>query len=251
MRKIAYKFSEIIILLFVIFVWLFSLYKVISYVASLNFRIFGLTFDSEYFWDYPLRPPLPPRPPCPPPCPPPCVTPTPTPTPTTPVEPTSTPTSPPGAPPPSVGGPPGPGGPPHCGAQTPAAPHLWRASVLGGGEVELSWDPVEPTTHYNISYGPSSGNYLYGVSNTGKVTSFVVGGLGTGNYCFALRAVNDCAPSGLSNEICTGKAGQVLGVSTLAYTGKAAEFLYWFLVIISAVCVGLGIRFISPFKKLV
>ncbi len=118
--------------------------------------------------------------------------------------------------------------------------------------MDLSWTAVESVTHYSISYGLASGQYIYGVDNTGNVTAFAVGDLDPGKtYCFAVRAVNDCAPGGLSNEICTGKAGQVLGVSTLAYTGKAAEFLYWFLVIISAVCVGLGIRFISPFKKLV
>ena len=250
-KKLGY-ISEIIILLFVIFVWAFSLYKVVSYVVSLNFRIFGVSFDSQYFWEYPLRPPLPPEPPCPPPCPPPCVTPTPTPTPTTPVEPTPTPTSPPGLPPPSVGGPPGAGGPPHCGAQTPPTPYLRSLTVLGAGEVELIWDPVEPSTHYSISYGPSSGNYLYGVSDTGKVTSFTVGGLGGGTYCFAIRAVNDCAPGELSNERCTGEVlGQVLGVTTLGATGGFSEEIFQILFIIGCVCLGTGLKLFLPAKRLV
>jgi hypothetical protein len=132
----------------------------------------------------------------------------------------------------------------------PSAPILLAATAVGGGQVDLSWTAVEPATHYSLSYGPSSGNYLYGVSNMGKVTSFAVGGLDPGaDYCFAVRAVNDCAPSELSNEICTGVAGRVLGVTTLADTGDLVDDLYWLLVIISAVCVGLGLRQLSAKKS--
>jgi len=268
MKKIAYKFSETTLLLFAIAVWLFSIYKVISYVSSLNFWIFGKNFDIEYFWEYPLEPPSPPEPPCPPPCPPcppPCVTPTLIPTPTVPIEPTPTPTkeplpTPTSALPPSggegggVGGPPGPAGSPHCGAQTPPTPYLRTLKVLGSGEVELLWDPVEPSTHYSISYGPSSGNYLYGVANTGKVSSFKVGSLGSGTYCFAVRAVNDCAPGELSNERCTGEVlgvTKVLGVSTLGATGDFSEKTPQILFIIGCLCLGIGLKLFLPAKRLV
>lgn len=220
---------------------------------------------SEFWFKCP--PPPPPPPPCPPcltptPTPTPTIVPTPTPTPTleptpTPVELTPTPTPPPGnggvGGPPPGGGPPGPAGPPVCGAQTPPAPYLKTLTVLGGGGVELVWDPVAEATHYNISYGPSSGNYLYGVANTGKVTSFRVGGLGTGTYCFALRAVNDCAPSGLSNERCPGAVlgvAKVLGVTTLGATGSFSDQLFQILFIIGSVCLSAGLKLLYPAKKL-
>ena len=93
----------------------------------------------------------------------------------------------------------------------PSVPTLLRV-FAASPEQKLEWTSVEPTTHYSVHYGRSSGNYEYGVPNVGKTTSFIVGGLASGvDYCFAVRAVNDCAPSELSNEICM---GQVLGVRT-------------------------------------
>jgi hypothetical protein len=276
-RKTAYRFSEIILLLFALAVWLFSLYKIISYISSLNLRTFGKAFGLEYSWEYPLEPPLPPNPPCPPPCPPSCptsVTPSPIPTPTLPVQtPTPTPTpseEPLPTPIPTVtpiptsppvggivnetgGGGPAVGGPSSCGAQTPPAPYLKSLKILGGGEVELFWDPVEPSTHYSISYGPSLGNYLYGVPNTGKTTSFKIGALRKGRYCFAVRAVNDCAPGELSNERCTGEVlgvTKVLGVSTLGATGGFEEKMLQILFIIGCVCLATGLKLLFPAKRL-
>lgn len=111
---------------------------------------------------------------------------------------------------------------------------------------------MEPTTHYNLSYGPTFGNYLYGVDNTGKVNSFRVGGLGAGNYCFAVRGVNDCAPGELSNEKCTGAVlgvAKVLGVSTLGATGDFPNQLIQILFIIGSVCISAGLRLFLPVKK--
>jgi hypothetical protein len=125
---------------------------------------------------------------------------------------------------------------------------------LGAGEVELFWDPVEPSTHYSIFYGPSSRNYLYGVANTGKVSSFKIGSLGRGTYCFAVRAVNDCAPGELSNEKCTGEVlgvSKVLGVSTLGATGDFDEKILQILFIIGCLCFGVGLRLFLPAKRLV
>lgn len=171
--------------------------------------------------------------PCPEPTlPPPTVTPTPTPTPF-PGEPTPTPTS----PPPGGGAPSGEGGvggatPYHCGAAVPLeSPTLTSVTPVGGGQMSLAWTPVSPVTHYALVYGPSSGNYLYGVANTGNVTSFTVGGLDPGeNYCFAVRGVNDCAPGSLSNERCSGAVlgaeGQVLGFSSTSGSSNPEHIFY-------------------------
>ncbi len=269
-RKTVCRFSEIILLLFALVIWLFSLYKIISYVSSLSLRTFGKAFGLEYSWEYPLEPPPPPNPPCPPPCSP-SVPPSPIPTPTLPVQtptptpseeslptpiptvtpiPTSSPVG--GIVNESGGGGPA-GGPSSCGAQIPPAPYLKSLKILGGGEVALFWDPVEPSTHYSISYGPSLGNYLYGVPNTGKTTSFKIGALGKGRYCFAVRAVNDCAPGGLSNERCTGEVlgvSKVLGVSTLGATGDFGEKMIKILFIIGCVCFGTGLKLFLPAKRL-
>jgi hypothetical protein len=177
--------------------------------------------------------------------------PTPTPTETMP-SPTPTPTT-----PPSEGGPSGPsgnaGGPWSCGATIPGAPTLLSATK-SGGNTALVWTAVNPVTHYSLAYGLTSGDYPYGLSNTGNVTSYTVGGLDpAADYCFVVRAVNDCAPSDPSNEICTGRvlgAGQVLGATTLAATGSFSENLLYLLFIMGSVCSGLGLRLLLPAKKL-
>jgi hypothetical protein len=266
MRKNLNQISEAVVLVFILVVWVHSLYKVVSRVKFP--RVFNAGAVSVDCLLPPCPPPEPPTPPCPPPCPPECPTPTPTtylptltptppleeptstPTPTLPGEPSPTPTSPPAEGEGGVGGPPGGGGPPSCGAQIPAAPYLRSVTKTKSDEAELIWDPVEPVTHYSLSYGPSSGNYLYGVPNTGKTTSFRVGALGSGNYCFIVRAVNDCAPSGPSNELCTGGvAPQVLGAKVLGATGSALDELLAILVIMGSVCVGLGLRSYLPSVK--
>lgn len=147
------------------------------------------------------------------------------------------------------GGKGGPAEAPKCQAETPLTPTLLSVNLAGEGKADLSWTKVDLATHYSISYGLSPGDYIYGVDNTGKVTSFTVGGLDSeSRYCFAVRAVNDCAPSGLSNEICTGKVlgavtdSRVLGISTLGETGSFKENLFYILFIMGALCLGFGIR---------
>ena len=136
---------------------------------------------------------------------------------------------------------PGPAGPPHCGAQTPPAPDLKYLRALGGGKVELFWDTVELATSYNISYGLSSGNYLYGVPDTGKTTSFTVGSLGTGNYCFIVRALNDCAPSGPSNERCNALGGAVLGARTKVLGATGGSINEWLMQFFGLSFLSLGL----------
>lgn len=163
----------------------------------------------------------------------PTLIPTPTPTDVPDGDPTPTPTDIPDGPtptdaPPSgdnggTGGP-GPAGPPSCNVTTPQPPRLLKITFLGGGRVLVEWQKVPGATHYSINYGPTSGNYLHGVPNTGDVDNFIVHGVfGT---CFIVRAINDCAPSAPSNELCTG-VGQVLGLSTTSSGMMVNPLIFW------------------------
>lgn len=141
-----------------------------------------------------------------------------------------------------------------CTNTVPPAPTLLKVAPAGAGQVSLTWTAVNPITHYSISYGLLPGNYIYGVPNTGNTTSFTVGNLQPKvNYCFVVRAINDCAPSGLSNKICTGKVlgveTKVLGVSVLGATGDYQERLFQILFIIGLTCLSFGLRLILPAKK--
>lgn len=108
---------------------------------------------------------------------------------------------------------------PTCGATVPPAPVL-LSTVRRGSTALLTWTAVVPVTHYTISYGLTPDNFIYGVPNTGNVTSFTVGALDPNTkYYFSVRAVNDCAPSDPSGGI---GGGQVLGASTLAATGNSS-----------------------------
>lgn len=153
-----------------------------------------------------------------------------------------------------IGGPPGPS---VCGDQAPPSPYLRELKILGGGKVELLWDPVDPTTHYNINYGPSLGNYTFGVDNTGKVTSFIIGGLGGGNYCFVVRGVNNCMPGGASNEKCTSGAvlgtsnQKILGASVLGATGGFDDNIFYIFFTLGTICSSIGIRLLFGSKRLV
>lgn len=195
-------------------------------------------------------------PPCPkktPTQPPPVLTPTPTPTlppeatptPTLPAGATPTPTTPPsggGGGQPGGGGQGGPGGGPSCTDPAPNAPTLLSANKLGGGKVELKWTSVSPVTHYGLAYGPSSKNFLYGQTNIGNTTSYTVEGLEAGkNYCFVVNAVNNCASSPFSNEVCTGEVlgAAVLGLSATSSNTKSTEVGF---LILGLVCIFSGLR---------
>ena len=117
--------------------------------------------------------------------------------------------------------------------------------------MSLFWDLIEPVTHYTIAYGPSSGNYLYGVDNAGKTSSFTIGGLGDGNHCFVVRGVNNCMPGEFSNERCTGQAGQVLGAAVLGATGNFNTNLLYIAFIMGTICSSIGIRLLFGSRRLV
>lgn len=271
LRKRFNQILEILVFLSVLAVFIFSLYKILNFIGALKTDVFGVSCHSchtcqktgwgdnfcERLREWcgrwcPSCPSPTPRPspepsPSPTPSPSPSATPTPSPSPT----PESSPAESPG-----VGGlVEEPGRPPICGAETPTAPTLLNVTPSGTGQVDLSWTAVTPVTHYSISYGLSSRDYIYGVDNTGNVTSFRVGELDPGaTYCFAVRAVHDCAPSELSNEICTGAVlgvvdGRILGVSTLGETGNSLDELFHLSFIIGCVCLTLGIRIYLLQKK--
>ncbi len=125
----------------------------------------------------------------------------------------------------SNGGTGGGGQAPVCDSKKPAAPSL-NSVVRNGSTAILTWSAVSDATHYSISYGLAPGNYIYGVPNTGKVTTYTIGSLDPSKtYYFSVRAVNNCMPSDAS-----GPGGQVLGASTgqvlgLASTGNTTQVL--------------------------
>ena len=99
--------------------------------------------------------------------------------------------------------------PPAPGACSDPAPgstvKLTAAESAGAHSITLTWtDATDPVTYYLLSYGLSSGKYIYGDPNVGGqgTTSYTVGGLATGTkYYFVIRAVNGCTPGNYSNEL--------------------------------------------------
>ncbi len=91
-----------------------------------------------------------------------------------------------------------------CSATAPNVPKLLSVKPISQTSVTLEWSEVLNASHYSVSYGTESGSYLYGVSNTGKTTSFTVKSLGKNSiYYFVVQAIADCAPSKISNELST------------------------------------------------
>lgn len=140
----------------------------------------------------------------------------------------------------------GPVGAPSCDALVPGTSRLISAISSGQGGVDLKWTPAGLATHYSISYGLEPGKYIYGISNTGNVTSFTVWALDPNkNYCFTVLPVNDCQPNSYSNEICTKSGGLVLGegeVLGLSYTKSGNHYFYY---LILAVLGLLGLKLVK------
>lgn len=111
-----------------------------------------------------------------------------------------------------------------CTAEAPSeAPDL--SATAGVNTVTLTWTAVSPVTHYAIRYGVNPGEYVYGASNVGNVTSYVVSGLSAGTtYYFQVMGVNDCAPGSWSNEASATPTGTVLGVTTGGLPPAATGF---------------------------
>lgn len=251
------RFSEIAVLVLAITVWLFSFYKIISYLKLVG--VFGAGDCSAYD----LLPPPPPEPPCPPPCPPEQATPTPTiplptptqepaPTPTEEITPTEipqpTPTAEEAGPTPtsspsngseggvggtggtgsggSGGG--GPANPPVCSDATPGSAPRLISAVPGANSVTLTWEKAQPpVSYYLVAYGTESGDYIYGNPDVGgpDTTGYTVTNLSGGkNYYFVVRAGNGCTPGPFSNEIGAVPYGSAIqGIGTGFYPGVLGE----------------------------
>lgn len=91
-----------------------------------------------------------------------------------------------------------------CSVTSPEAPQLLSVEPITQTAVKLVWSKVASATHYAVTYGTKSGEYQYGVSNTGDTASYAIKNLDTNStYFFVVQAINDCAPSELSNELTT------------------------------------------------
>jgi hypothetical protein len=135
-------------------------------------------------------------------------------------------------------------GAPVCDSAKPPTPALLSVA-RSGSTATIRWTAVTPATHYSIYYGTKPNNYIYGVANTGNVTSFTIGSLDPATeYFFQVRAVNNCMPSEPSGS--TG-GGQVLGASTgevlgLASTGNSLTLYITAILGVTLITLGLYLR---------
>ena len=112
---------------------------------------------------------------------------------------------------------------PNCDSAKPAAPTLVSV-VRSGSSATLTWTPVSNATHYTIAYGLRPNTYIYGVPNTGNVTTYTINALDPNQtYYFAVKAVNNCMPSDFSGTQNIG-GGQVLGLATTGTAGSIVAF---------------------------
>lgn len=90
-------------------------------------------------------------------------------------------------------------------ANVPAAPVLSSVVSNSNNTATLNWtDSANPVSNYLISYGTSTGKYIYGNPNVGSqgTISYTIGSLaGNKKYYFVVAASNNCGISSFSNEI--------------------------------------------------
>lgn len=239
-KDIYFNLTDYLFLGLVLFVFLFSSYKVISYVTeNFDFSVLGGDVERQCTcidcYPCPTCPPtLTPTPtPTEKPTPSPTTTPSPTPTPSsatptlTPTPPASTKTPTPVPTQPPRGGLSNPGAP-VCTDPAPAAPKLISTVQIDKDTVRLAWEAAASADNYSISYGSQSGEYPWGAANIGNVNQYEINGVKGG--CFVVAAINGCAQGGFSNEICIGAqaegiGGQVLGLSNTAKEATELGFL--------------------------
>jgi len=108
-------------------------------------------------------------------------------------------------------------GAPVCNDPKPGTPSNLRVTRISSTQVRLDWDHAsDPHTSYVVAYGPSIGNYPWGSPNVGNSNSYTVNSLTPGaQYCFYVRAQNNCMPGDKSNEVCinVGSTVKILGVT--------------------------------------
>ncbi|PIV08936.1 hypothetical protein COS52_00090 [Candidatus Roizmanbacteria bacterium CG03_land_8_20_14_0_80_39_12] len=99
-----------------------------------------------------------------------------------------------------------------------STPQLISAFAKGSNQIVLTWTgAASPVSHYLLSYGFTSGQYIYGNPNVGGqgTTSYTVGSLSPGKkYYFVVKAVNGCTPGNFSNEVSTIAGGSVVNTPT-------------------------------------
>ena len=109
--------------------------------------------------------------------------------------------------------------PSSCNYNAPGTPQISSAVANGNNQITVTWqDVANPASYYLVSYGLSSGQYIYGNPNVGGqgTTSYVVGNLARGTtYYFVVKAVNGCTPGNFSNEVSATTTG---GAVTLTPT---------------------------------
>jgi hypothetical protein len=90
-------------------------------------------------------------------------------------------------------------------SSVPAAPVLNSVTSNSDHQATLTWtDSANPVSNYLISYGITSGSYIYGDPNVGNqgITTFTIGSLaGNKKYYFVVGASNNCGASAFSNEM--------------------------------------------------
>ncbi len=106
-----------------------------------------------------------------------------------------------------------------CSDSPPGStPQLISAIAKGSNQIVLNWtSAINPVSHYLLSYGFTSGQYIYGNPNVGGqgTTSYTVGSLSPGKkYYFVVKAVNGCTPGNFSNEVFTTAGGVVVNTPT-------------------------------------
>ena len=93
-------------------------------------------------------------------------------------------------------------GAPICPDLKPGTPTLIAVSYKNSTTAVLDWTKVPGANNYMISYGLQTGNYIYGVAQTGDVTHYEVGNLAPNvKYYFIVYALNNCQPSDPTSEL--------------------------------------------------
>lgn len=90
------------------------------------------------------------------------------------------------------------------------------------GTVQLNWVDNSLFNNYNIAYGPSAGNYLYGVTNVGNLSSYTIGGLTPGQtYYFVISPIVGNQALGYTPAVSAKASGNGVTASTPGATGQA------------------------------
>ena len=115
-----------------------------------------------------------------------------------------------------------------CENKAPAsAPEIVKITT-GSNLATIYWtEAKDPVTYYLVAYGLAPNAFMYGNPNVGEkgTTSFTVDNLaGNTEYCFVVRAGNECMPGAFSNIKCVKITGYGLTSKSIA-TGFTKDVL--------------------------